>query len=112
MEHCRECHQTFAATRPGDDHRTGKHELRTGPDRRRCRTTDEMLAVGLWRDARGVWHGRASASGVSQRWDGADVWTRAVQDSAEPGALPMDPAAEVGAVANTQNEGNDGDEAA
>jgi len=70
MQHCRECHQTFSGTSAGDSHRTGKHEVRTGPDRRRCRTEAEMVAVGLWRDARGLWRGEASRTGAHRRWSG------------------------------------------
>lgn len=49
MEHCpvAGCHKTFSSSRAGDMHRTGDHAVTFGPDRRRCRTADEMLKVGL-----------------------------------------------------------------
>lgn len=47
LEHCVACHRTFSNTTNGDRHRTGQHHLSTGPDRRRCRTEDELLEVGL-----------------------------------------------------------------
>lgn len=54
-EHCTECHQNFTGTSAGDKHRTGKHHVRSGPDARRCLTTDEMTAKGMTRNKRGVW---------------------------------------------------------
>lgn len=69
LEHCRVCHQTFAATAAGDSHRTGEHGVS-----RRCRTTDEMLAGGMWTTTNTeggiVWHGKWSESGVQKRWSG------------------------------------------
>jgi len=47
LEHCTECHKTFTSTRAGDMHRTGDHAVSVGPNRRRCLTTEEMLAKGL-----------------------------------------------------------------
>lgn len=84
LEHCLECHQTFASTRAGDDHRTGEHGVTEGPRRRRCRTPDEMRSLGLWlTDLRGrrVWHGRASTTGDQWRRDTAESWPRGPQDS-------------------------------
>lgn len=68
MEHCPECHETFTGTIAGDKHRTGKHHLSTGPDRRRCMTSDEMTNKGMTRNTRGVW-----GSGGKSPWakDGA-----------------------------------------
>ena len=63
MEHCVECHQTFSGTTAGDKHRTGKHHLSTGPDRRRCLSTDEMAEKGMTQNARGVW-----GSGGTSPW--------------------------------------------
>ena len=54
-QHCKACHETFTGTESGDKHRTGKHDVRTGNARRRCRTPDEMLAVGLVVNPRGLW---------------------------------------------------------
>lgn len=63
MEHCPEpgCHQTFSGTRSGDKHRTGEHHISTGPDRRRCRTVEEMLAAGMVQNQRGVWAEKADS---------------------------------------------------
>lgn len=55
IEHCDECHETFTGTTSGDMHRTGKHHLSSGPDRRRCLTRDEMRDKGMARNARGQW---------------------------------------------------------
>lgn len=55
IEHCPECHQTFTGTSAGDKHRTGDHAVSTGPDRRRCRTVEEMLEVWMTQNRRGVW---------------------------------------------------------
>jgi hypothetical protein len=54
-EHCKACHQTFTSTAAGDKHRTGKHDIRTGPDSRRCRTAEEMELKGMTRNRRGHW---------------------------------------------------------
>lgn len=54
-EHCPDCHATFTNTAAGDKHRTGKHHITSGPDRRRCLTETEMLAKGMVRNSRGVW---------------------------------------------------------
>lgn len=48
-EHCPACCETFTSTRAGDAHRTGPH------DARRC---VQPATVGLWQDARGLWHRR------------------------------------------------------
>jgi hypothetical protein len=68
MEHCPECHQTFTGTSAGDKHRTGKHHIDKGSDRRRCMTVDEMTAKGMTQNVRGVW-----GSGGRSPWskDGA-----------------------------------------
>lgn len=57
QEHCpvRGCHQTFTGATAGDMHRTGKHHVSLGPDRRRCLTEAEMLAKGMARNGRGIW---------------------------------------------------------
>ena len=55
LEHCTECHQTFTGTTAGDKHRTGKHDVWTGPERRRCRTADEMRDLGMRQNDRGHW---------------------------------------------------------
>ncbi len=54
-EHCAACCQTFSGTTAGDAHRVGKHDVFTGPDRRRCLTTDEMTERGMVRNKRGLW---------------------------------------------------------
>ena len=55
IEHCKACHETFTGTSAGDMHRTGKHGLREGSDRRRCLTPDEMREKGMTQNARGQW---------------------------------------------------------
>jgi hypothetical protein len=67
VEHCKSCHQSFAGTRAGDMHRTGKYSVRQGPSRRRCLTPEEMDDKGMRRSARGVW-----ASGYG-RWKGSET---------------------------------------
>ena len=49
LEHCTVpgCHLTFTGTTAGDKHRTGDFNIHSGPDRRRCRTDDELRAAGL-----------------------------------------------------------------
>lgn len=54
-EHCAVCHETFSGTTSGDKHRTGKHEISVGPDRRRCRDRDELAQIGLVLDVKGIW---------------------------------------------------------
>lgn len=54
-EHCAVCHQTFSGTAAGDMHQVGKCHIRTGPDRMRCLSVDEMLALGMAQNARGIW---------------------------------------------------------
>jgi hypothetical protein len=54
-EHCKVCHETFTGSRAGDMHRVGDHDIRTGPGRRRCRTTAEMLERKMTRNLQGVW---------------------------------------------------------
>lgn len=67
MEHCKVCHQTFSGASTGDAHRTGRY----GIDRR-CRTSDELSALGLWLE-RGIWHGSPNKAGVQKRWNGPDT---------------------------------------
>nr|DAR27370.1 MAG TPA: Rubrerythrin, rubrerythrin, peroxidase, peroxide, oxidized [Caudoviricetes sp.] len=54
-EHCTVCHETFNGTHAGDMHRTGDHGVKTGANRRRCLTVDEMLARGMTRNRHGYW---------------------------------------------------------
>jgi hypothetical protein len=54
-EHCTVCHETFTGSEAGDWHRTGAHGVTTGPERRRCLTVAEMLALGMTRTAAGLW---------------------------------------------------------
>lgn len=54
-QHCTVCHQTFTGPSSGDKHRTGKHGVTCGPDRRRCLTVDEMTARGMKRNGHGYW---------------------------------------------------------
>lgn len=55
IEHCWGCHQSFTGTTAGDKHRVGKHSVFEGPKRRRCLTPDEMRAIGMEQNDRGVW---------------------------------------------------------
>lgn len=54
-EHCTVCHETFNGTHVGDMHRVGDHGVKTGPNRRRCLTVDEMEAKGMKRNRLGYW---------------------------------------------------------
>ena len=54
-EHCTICHETFNGTYAGDMHRVGDHGVKTGPNRRRCLTVDEMEAKGMKRNRLGYW---------------------------------------------------------
>lgn len=54
-EHCTVCHETFAGTVAGDMHRVGDHGVKTGPNRRRCLTVDEMEAKGMKLGKLGYW---------------------------------------------------------
>lgn len=63
-EHCTVCHRTFSGATSGDMHRVGKHGIKTGPDRRRCLTGDELTERGLIYDGTktlwrlpGTWNG-------------------------------------------------------
>jgi len=63
-EHCRVCHETFGGTAAGDKHRTGEHAVNEGPNRRRCRTPEEMNEVGLQQDPKGIWRN----PGPEEKW--------------------------------------------
>lgn len=54
-EHCLECHETFTRTKAGDKHRTGRHGVTEGPDRRRCLTPAELAAKGMTQNSKGYW---------------------------------------------------------
>ncbi len=51
LEHCTVCHETFTSTPAGDKHRTGGFANGS----RRCRTPEEMLALGMGQNLRGYW---------------------------------------------------------
>lgn len=55
VETCGACRESFTSTTSGDMHRTGKHHIFTGPERRRCLTTPEMEEQGMTRNQRGHW---------------------------------------------------------
>ena len=55
IEHCKSCCQSFSGTTAGDKHRTGEHGVKDGPNRRRCRTPDEMRELGMVPNDRGIW---------------------------------------------------------
>ena len=65
IEHCPVCHQTFSGTSTGDVHRTGPQEAR------RCLTTDELTALGLWATTNPygtqIWHGKPNKKGLQKR---------------------------------------------
>jgi hypothetical protein len=52
VEHCTACHRTFSGSTTGDRHRVGRHELFTGPNRRRCLTVAEMAGLRTRSDHR------------------------------------------------------------
>lgn len=54
-EHCTVCHETFTGSVSGDKHSVGKHGVREGPDRRRCRTVEEMQEAGMVQNKYGWW---------------------------------------------------------
>lgn len=54
-QHCSGCHETFSGTGTGDAHRVGRHGVKTGSDRRRCLSIEEMEAKGLVLNERGIW---------------------------------------------------------
>ena len=47
---CQTCKEYFNSNTPFDKHRTGEHGVN-----RRCRTTEEMLALGMSLNADGFW---------------------------------------------------------
>lgn len=47
---CPTCGKNFRSVAAFDRHRTGQHGIN-----RRCRTSDEMLAIGMVCNARGTW---------------------------------------------------------
>lgn len=71
VEHCTAdgCHETFAATRAGDGHRTGS--FTSAADPRRCRTPQEMTAGGMWTEVNDfgtlIWHGEWNRKGQQRR---------------------------------------------
>lgn len=71
LSHCTVCHRTFSTEANGDRHRTGQHHISQGPDRRRCRTDEELAAVGL---------------GPTEGGNGSPVWRRIDQEYRFPGA--------------------------
>lgn len=46
MMWCVSCKMKFSGLTGFDAHRTGKHSESEGPDRRRCRTPEEMRVLG------------------------------------------------------------------
>lgn len=44
---CRECSKKFRTEAGFDFHRTGKHGVKHGPNRRRCMSDDELIAAGF-----------------------------------------------------------------
>ncbi|ACX30881.1 Gp42 (endogenous virus) [Propionibacterium phage PAS50] len=66
-EHCTVCHETYNGTCAGDMHRTGDHGVKTGPNRRRCLTMDEMHAKGMTRNPHGYWTRGQTSSYVKDK---------------------------------------------
>jgi len=62
-EHCAVCHQTFASETAGNAHRVGDY----ADGSRRCLTSLELEARGLWTDDRGTWHGSPNKHGIQKR---------------------------------------------
>jgi hypothetical protein len=54
-EHCMVCHQTFGSTSAGNAHRTGRHDVWEGPNRRRCHDVEWMRGKGWRQDDQGIW---------------------------------------------------------
>lgn len=54
---CLGCGTPFNSVSAFDKHRTGKHHISAGADRRRCMTENEMTSAGFVRNKRGVWAG-------------------------------------------------------
>jgi hypothetical protein len=67
IEHCAVCCQTFSGETTGKAHRVGDFEDGT----RRCLTSDELSALGLWIETNpygtDVWHGSPNKRGVQKR---------------------------------------------
>ena len=55
MMQCRSCDLKFRSEGAFNMHRTGKHWLNDGPERRRCMDEIEMLDKGMAKNAGGVW---------------------------------------------------------
>jgi hypothetical protein len=55
MMQCRACDLKFRSEGAFNMHRTGKHGLNNGPERRRCMDEIEMLDKGMEKNAKGVW---------------------------------------------------------
>ncbi|MGH9252730.1 MAG: hypothetical protein ACRD0W_24920 [Acidimicrobiales bacterium] len=68
IEHCTVCHQTFSGESTGMAHRVGPHDP---PGRRRCLSSDELTALGLWVETNqygtDVWHGSPNKKGIQKR---------------------------------------------
>ena len=81
-ELCPACMKLFASTEAGDKHRTGHHGVTSGPTRRRCLSTEEMLSLTT----------KAGIPWFVVRQDrrGCEIWARN-----RPG-LPPNPAWELG----------------
>lgn len=52
---CAGCGGHFRTVGRFDAHRVGRHGVEAGPTRRRCLTTDEMLALGWRLNGLGAW---------------------------------------------------------
>lgn len=66
-EHCGACCETFVGSGAGDRHRVGDYAISTGPNRRRCLDVEEMRAIGLDQDERGLWFDVASRESIRDR---------------------------------------------
>lgn len=65
---CRDCGRDFGGDKAFDRHRVGQHEHRYSPehpDGRRCRSEDEMIAIGMYLNTQGRWS--QPRNGLSER---------------------------------------------
>ena len=63
---CSGCGEYFTAPSSFDNHRVGKYEITTGPDRRRCLTTAELRTRGWRKTVSGYWTDRQPMLKVPQ----------------------------------------------
>jgi len=74
MYQCSGCDKCFASKGPFFKHRVGDHEVKEGPNRRRCMTTEETEASGKFQHA-------VVPTGKNA---GKDLWRLAAPDHGRP----------------------------